>query len=99
MKLNPLNLKWIRLQNGKKNPLDAGWTKGRNVFQGEPTCSNWGILCGKVNNIVVIDIDSAKWKPDTCESMVDGVHPFVEKFGDFVQRFNTFTGGYIVAPG
>lgn len=91
MKLNPLNLKWIRLQNGKKNPLDAGWTKGRNVFQGEPTCSNWGILCGKVNNIVVIDIDSAKWKPDSCESMVDGVHPFVEKFGDFVQRFNTFT--------
>ena len=64
----------------KQNPnVMSRWTKTKKLGKnGE----GLGIPCGKVNNIMVVDLDDYKWNED---------HPFIQKFGrDYAKAFPTY---------
>lgn len=54
------------------------WTKSKKI---ENNCGV-GIPCGKINNIVVIDLDDYKWNDD---------HDFIKTFGRDYTKFGTYT--------
>ena len=89
---NTKDFKFIKVIDNAKRPAEC-WRKNKNyIYTGEPTTKNWGILTGKINNVFVLDLDTAKWTGAKCKSMTDGKHPFIETFGtDFAKKFNTYT--------
>jgi hypothetical protein len=62
----------------KSSNNNKSWSKGKKV---ENHCGV-GIPCGKVNNIVVIDLDDYKWNDD---------HEFIKTFGRDYTKFETYT--------
>ena len=70
-----------------------GYSTRKNDTHTKDVSKSYGVVCGKRNNITVIDLDTNKWD-DNKE------HPFITKFGtDYVKKFDTFTvktvrGGY-----
>ena len=54
------------------------WSKDKTI---ENKCGV-GIPCGKINNIVVVDLDDYKW---------DEEHSFIKTFGRDYSQFNTYT--------
>lgn len=61
----------------KKSNQDK-WTKNKKIVDNHGI----GIPTGKINNIVVIDLDDYKW---------DDEHPFIKSFGRDYKKFNTYT--------
>ncbi len=80
----------FKLLNNSKNP-SSEWYKANlardmrcRTLQHLDDCKevNFGVICGKCNNIVVVDLDFYKDNPTE----------FLATFGeDFINRFNTFT--------
>jgi hypothetical protein len=84
------NFQKIKLKYGAKDPFVKGWRTNHNVYYKDidMTRYNAGILCGEVNNIMVLDVDVKD----------DGVGAMAQYFQEF-EKFNTFTvstprGGY-----
>ena len=87
-------LKFTKILLGKnsKIPLkDCSWKKKENWITTNIDLNyyNYGIICGKVNNLIVVDLDLEKYKkgdrfvPSGFEKMKE----YIEEFGDF----DTFT--------
>ena len=58
--MNINNFKTIEIYNNLKAPIKK-WTDARNQYKGRPTTTiNYGIITGKINNIIVIDFDCYK---------------------------------------
>jgi hypothetical protein len=85
-------LKFAKILLGKnsKNPLYS-WTKKENWILDDINLNNYnyGILCGKVNNLIVIDLDLEKYKKDNrfVPSGFEKMKEYIDEFGDF----DTFT--------
>ena len=85
-------LKFTKILLGKnsKNPLYS-WTKKENWILDDINLNNYnyGILCGKVNNLIVIDLDLEKYKKDNrfVPSGFEKMKEYIDEFGDF----DTFT--------
>ena len=85
-------LKFTKILLGKnsKNPLYS-WTKKENWILEDINLNNYnyGILCGKVNNLIVIDLDLEKYKKDNrfVPSGFEKIKEYIKEFGDF----DTFT--------
>lgn len=88
--IDDLKLTKILLGKNSKNPLYS-WTKKENWILNniELTKYNYGILCGKVNNLIVIDLDLEKHKKDNrfVPSGFEKIKEYIDDFGDF----DTFT--------
>lgn len=88
---NPtLNFNRFQLIKGTKAPA-CRWSESKNWTK-EPLEDNHAFITGLTNDIIVVDLDTYKWptKPK---------HQFSVIFGDYVNRFDTFTvktprGGY-----
>ena len=83
-------LQRFKLIDGTKYPA-CKWKTQKN-WMTVPMNGNTAFLTGEVNNIVVIDLDTYKW-PTNSE------HSFVKKFGNYIDKFDTYTvktsrGGY-----
>ncbi len=80
----------ILLRKNSKNPLYS-WTKKENWILNDINLNNYnyGILCGKVNNLIVIDLDLEKYKKDNrfVPSGFEKMKEYIKEFGDF----DTFT--------
>lgn len=85
-------LKFTKILLGKnsKNPLYS-WTKKENWILDDINLNNYnyGILCGKVNNLIIIDLDLEKYKKDNrfVPSGFEKMKEYIDEFGDF----DTFT--------
>jgi hypothetical protein len=87
---------FVRTYKNSKIPYACDWSgkKVSNFKKDITPCAdyNTSIICGKINDITVVDLDSYKWK--------DKNHIFYKTFGkDFIKTFNTYTvktasGGY-----
>jgi hypothetical protein len=81
-------LKFTKILLGKnsKNPLYS-WTKKENWILDNINLNNYnyGILCGKVNNLIVIDLDLEKYKKDNrfVPSGFEKMKEYIEEFGEF----------------
>jgi hypothetical protein len=81
-------LKFTKILLGKnsKNPLYS-WTKKENWRLDDINLNNYnyGILCGKVNNLIVIDLDLEKYKKDNrfVPSGFEKMKEYIEEFGEF----------------
>ena len=82
------DLKFTKILLGKnsKNPLYS-WTKKENWILNniDLTKYNYGILCGKVNNLIVIDLDLEKHKKDYrfVPSGFEKIKEYINEFGEF----------------
>ena len=90
--IDELNFTKIILGKNSKIPLkDCSWTKKENWRKGYINLSkyNYGILCGKVNNLIVIDLDLEKNKKDNrfVPSGFEKMKEYINEFGDI----DTFT--------
>ena len=87
---------FVRTYKNSKIPYACDWSgkKVSNFKKDIRPCAdyNTSTICGKINDITVVDLDSYKWKDDN--------HIFYKTFGkDFIKTFNTYTvktasGGY-----
>jgi hypothetical protein len=80
----------IKLLKNSKNPFYS-WNKKENWILKDIDLDkfNYGILCGKVNNLIVIDLDLEKTKKDNrfVPSGFDKIKEYIDEFGNF----DTFT--------
>ncbi len=83
-------LKFTKILLGKnsKNPL-CSWNKKENWILDDIDLNNYnyGILCGKVNNIIVIDLDLEKKDNRLVYSGFEKIKEYINEFG----AFDTFT--------
>ena len=87
---------YIRVYKNTKCPYSEDWLgkKVANFRKNAKPCNdyNTALVCGKISDVTVVDLDVYKWKSDD--------HIFYKTFGkDFVKKFNTYTvktgrGGY-----
>ena len=88
--IDDLKFKKILLGKNSKNPLYS-WTKKENWILNniELTKYNYGILCGKINNLIIIDLDLEKHKKDNrfVPSGFEKIKEYIDEFCDF----DTFT--------
>jgi len=83
-----------KLWKNSKEPMTSNFYNDKKVqFVGIESCKSYnvGILGGKVNNIIVVDLDTHKWDLQT--------HPWILTFGRALKKFDTYTvktcsGGY-----
>ena len=84
--IDELKLTKILLGKNSKNPLYS-WTKKENWILDDINLNNYnyGILCGKVNNLIVIDLDLEKYKKDNrfVTSGFEKMKEYIQEFGDF----------------
>lgn len=74
-------MKKFKLISNSKRPLYS-WSKQSN-WTTDDIPDNYGIVCGKPNNITVVDLDTYKWEDD---------HPFYGTFTkEYMKKFQTYT--------
>jgi hypothetical protein len=83
--------KFLLCKNSKIPLKDCSWKKKENWITNDIYLDkfNYGILCGKVNNLIVVDLDLEKTKKDDrfVPSGFDKIKEYIDEFGNF----DTFT--------
>lgn len=87
---------FIRIYRNTKIPYAVDWSGNKKTnykIDIKPNVEyNTAMVCGKINNVTVVDLDIYKWVNDD--------HIFYQTFGkDFIKKFNTYSvktasGGY-----
>lgn len=90
--IDELNLTKFLLCKNSKIPLkDCSWKKKENWITTNIDFNyyNYGIICGKVNNLIVVDLDLEKNKKDNrlVPSGFEKMKKYIDEFGEF----DTFT--------
>ena len=90
--IDELKFTKIKLCKNSKIPLkDCSWSKKENWTKNHIDLNkyNYGILCGKINNLIVIDLDLEKEKKDNrfVPSGFEKIKEYINEFSDF----DTFT--------
>jgi hypothetical protein len=90
LNIDELKLTKILLYKNTKNPVHL-WSKKENWIKKDIDLTeyNYGILCGKVNNLIVVDLDLEKIKINNrvIPSGFVKIKEYVDEFGEF----DTFT--------
>lgn len=78
-----MGLKKFKLIDNSKRPTNEWAKENKNkYFRTSHISGNSGVVCGKINNITVVDLDFYKESDD---------NKFIKKFGDYISAFDTYT--------
>ncbi len=85
--IDELKFTKIKLCKNSKIPLkDCSWSKKENWTKNQIDLNkyNYGILCGKINNLIVVDLDLEKEKKDNrfVPSGFEKIKEYIDEFGN-----------------